>query len=57
MNSWGNKFDETREADLLSTLAHCKIVFHSRISGYNHDLCCRDENLKRQKLKRNHFKG
>jgi len=56
MNSWGNKFDETREADLFSTLADCKIVFHSRISGYNHDLCYRDESLKRQKLKRNHFK-
>ena len=35
MNCWGNKFDETREADLFSTLADCKIVFHSRISGYN----------------------
>ena len=27
MNSWGNKFDETREADLFSTLADCKTVF------------------------------
>lgn len=55
MNSWGNKFDETREADLFSTLADCKIVFQNRIFGYIHVLC-RDENLKRQKLKRNHFK-
>ena len=56
MNGWGNKFDERREADLFSTLADCKTVFHNRIFGYNHGLCCRDENLKRQKLKRSHFK-
>ena len=50
MNSWRNKFDGKREADLFSTSADCKIIFPNRIFGYIHDLCCRDENLKLQKL-------